>query len=161
MKLFISALAVLSLVTPTTFAGDGKVYPGAMGIRWSSYDPFPSFNYGMIENPSSSKWLRLSLPVVHDSIYAKSITSGWVKAVDRHYSKNVKCYLRAAFRNGSSFYTWTSAIKYTSGSSSGPQTLKFGSVGMNSISHYYFTCRIPPTYSGNRSGIVSYYVLEQ
>ena len=160
MKLFISALAVLSLVTTTTFAGDGKLYPGAMGIRWNSSDPFPALNSSMIQNPSSTQWLRLDLPVVH-AVMGNSIKKGWVKAVDRSYNKNVRCKLVSVYRNGSSFWGWSTGFKYTGGSGSGPQTLNFGNVGANSSCHYYFSCHIPPTYSGNKSGIVSYYVEEK
>ena len=63
MKLFITALAVLSLVTTTTFAAglNGKVYPGSMGVRWTASDPVPALHTSSIENPSS-KWLRVDLP---------------------------------------------------------------------------------------------------
>ncbi len=160
MKRFVAALSILSLVATTTFAEDGKVYPGSMGVRWNSSDPFPALNASAIHNPSSAQWLRLDLPAVHDQI-GKTIKSGWVKVIDRHYSLDVRCSLNAVVRSGSSFTGWWGPFQFSAGSGTATQTLNIPALGSNSQAHYYFSCHIPPTYSGNQSGIVSYYVEER
>ena len=159
MKLAVLTLSILSLAA-TTFAVDAKIYPGSMAVRWTSSDPVPHLNASALFNPSSTKTLRVDLPVIHD-IIAKSIKSGWVKVVDRHYSHNIRCNLMSVYRSGGGFYGWTGPNRYSSGSGTGPQTLNFPGLGSNSVAHYYVSCSIPRTYSGNRSGIVSYRVDEK
>lgn len=160
MKLFMTALSILSLVTTTTFAADAKIYPGSMGVRWNATDPVPELNTSSIQNPSSSRWLRLDLPVIHDSL-GRPIRAGWVKVLDRHYSQNVRCTLVSVFRSGGSFSGWTSPTRSSSGSGNSPQTLYFPAQASNSQCHYYFSCHVPRTYGGNRSAIVSYVVDER
>lgn len=159
MKSFITLLSILSLVATTTFAADGKIYPGSMGVRWNGADPLPALNFSSLENPSS-QWLRVDLPVVKDSI-GNSIRSGLVKVVDRHYSLDVRCNLVSIFRGGSAFAGWWSGNRFSTGSSNNTQTLSYPGVGANSSCHYYYSCHIPPVYAGNRSSIVSYRVDER
>lgn len=161
LLIFTALFSVLFLLcaSVTTFADDGKVYPGSMGVRWSSYDPVPTLNASAIGNPSSTKSLRVDLPVIHDCI-GNNIEQGWVKVIDMHYGQNIRCSLNSVYRNGSSFYGWWGPNKYSSGSSQNPKTLTHGGLGSNTQAHYYYSCSIPPTYNGNRSYIISYYVEE-
>ena len=155
-----SIIFLITLVAGSAFANDGKIYPGSMGVRWNSYDPVPALSYSAIFNPSSTKSLRLDLPVIHDSIH-HSIAGGNVKVIDRHYNQNIRVSLNSVYRNGCSFWGWWGANKYSSGTNCSAQTLSVPALGSNSQAHYYYSVSIPATYSGNRSGIVSYYVSEK
>ena len=164
-----SKLRQLSLV-PTTLAlalainlghaGDAKVYPGSMGVRYAGANP--SYNYSAIGNPSSSQWMYVDLPVINDAMN-DDIKYSSVRVLDRHYSNNVRCSVNSAYWNSSSsaFYGWWGSNKYSSGSGDNLQKLSTGGVGGAGTSyHHYFSCAVPPSYAGNRSYIVSYYANE-
>lgn len=158
-KTIVLSLLLVAFCAANAFATDGKIYPGSMGVKWTPSDPDPVLNCSAIGNPSSTKWLRVDLPVIHDSIN-HTIRSGWVKAIDMHYSRNISARLMSIFRNGCTWYGWASPIRTTSGANCAAQTLSFGSLGSNSLAHYYYSCSIPPTYNGQVSYIVSYKVDE-
>ena len=154
------AIVCLTIGSMNMFALDGKVYPGSMGVRWNSSDPVPALGWSAIFNPSTTKSLRVDLPVIHDVI-AKTIRQGWVRVVDKHYTQGVRAQLCAVYKGCSTgFYGKCLANKYSSGTSECPKVLSFGAVGAGSTAHYYFSCTIPPVYSGQKSGIVSYFVEE-
>ena len=160
--LFVASLLALFMVIAgalPALADDGKVYPGSMGVRYAGTST-PCLNYSAIGNPSANTWLYLDLPVIHDTI-GGHIKWGWVKAIDWHWSSNISARLISIYRNGCAFYGWFSPTRYTSGSGCHPQHLSFGSLGANSISHYYYSCKIPPRYQGRTSYIVSYRVEEK
>jgi hypothetical protein len=159
-KKILLSLLIVAFCAGSAFAADGKIYPGSMGAKWSSNEPDPVLSFGAIGNPSATKWLRLDLPVIHDSIN-HSIKDGWVKAIDMHYSGNISARLYSVYRNGCSWYGWLSPSQATSGVNCAAQTLSFGALGSNSSAHYYYSCSIPPTYSGQVSYIVSYKVNEK
>jgi len=157
------ALAVSSMLITLTAgvaqAGDAKVYPGEMGIKWSG--PTPVYNTGAIGNSSSSSWMYVDLPVINDDT-GSGIDSTWVKVLDRHYNSDVRCKIVTAYWNNTAdaFYGYFGPNRYSSGSSTNAQTLYPGSASHGSTRHEYFSCAIPPTYSGNRSYIISYQVSE-
>jgi hypothetical protein len=151
------AFVLVAGVAPTQ-ATDGKIYPGSMGVRYAGTDT-PSLNFSAIGNPSSTTWLYLDLPVIKDSIN-HNIERGWIKAIDMNYYSDITGTLLSTYRNGNQWWGWTNGSMKTSGTSSGVQTLSFGSLGANSGCHYYYSCRIPPSYNGNTSYIVSYKVDE-
>jgi hypothetical protein len=154
------ASLLLALVVVQGHAGDAKTYPGSMGVRYAG--AYPSYHTSAIGNPSSSQWMYVDLPVINDDMN-DDIKSSSVRVLDRHYTSNVRCSVNSAYWNSTagSFYGWWGANKYSAGSSNTLQTLSTGGVsGAGSVYHQYFSCAIPPTYSGNRSYIVSYYVNE-
>ena len=159
----LTASLLLSMLTvPPTFAArDAKVYPGSMAVRINSSQPTPKLSASSIFNPSSTQWLNVELPVIHDTI-GHTIRNGWVKALDRHYSADVSARLRSFYWSNTRdrFLGWWSARLYSAGSGNDAQTLSFPGVGSNSIAHYHYSCAIPPTYLGRKSGILSYYVRE-
>ena len=136
-------------------AGDRKVYPGEMGVKWSG--PNPVYNTGAIGNPSSTSWMYVDLPVINDDT-GSGIDYSSVAVVDRHYSSDVRCSINTAYWNNSAdtFYGYWGPNRSSSGSSGDQQTLSTGSASHGSTRHEYFSCRIPPTYSGNVSYIISY-----
>jgi hypothetical protein len=142
------------------FAGDAKTQPGSMGVRYAGASP--SYNASAIGNPSSTEWVYLDLPVINDDM-SNDIGYSNVRVLDRHYTSDVCCSVNSVYWNSSAsaFYGWWGATKCSAGSSNNLQYLITGGVsGAGSTYHQYFSCRIPPTYSGNRSYIVSYYVDE-
>jgi hypothetical protein len=154
-KALVTVFMVLLSVLPV-HALDGKNYPGSMCVRWSGTST-PIYNFSAIGNPSATTDLRLDCPVIKD---ATNISSGWVRVIDQHYSDNVGCNLNSLYRSGGSYVGWWTPWVSSVGSSGNPQHLGFGSVGANSLTHYYYSCRIPPTYGGNLSYITSYNVTE-
>lgn len=156
-KLLLLFVCVTAVGVSQAHAVDGKIYTGSSCVRWSGTTS-PIYNFSAIGNPADS-WLYVDCPVIHDSINA-SINSGWVKVIDQNYTYNARCNLNSIYRNGGSWWGWWTPNQSSAGSSSSPQTLSFGGIGSNSISHYYYSCRIPPIYSGNRSYLISYKVDE-
>ena len=157
----LSVSLLLAFATGQGFAGDAKVYPGSMAVRWSGTST-PSYYASAVGNPSASQWLYVDLPVINDSM-AEHVHSSSVRVVDRHYSSNVRCSLNSVYWNSTTGTMWGywGSTKSSSGSSDGLQYLSTGSSsGAGSTYHQYFSCAIPPAYYGHRSYIVSYYVNE-
>jgi len=149
----------ITAITGIALADDGKVYPGSMAVRISGTQPDPALSYGSVANPSTTQWLYLDLPVIHDSI-DKSIVNGWVEVIDRHPSYSIRVRLQSVYRTGSSIYGWWGPNKYSTGSSTSKQRLSVPGLGAKSYGHYFYGASIPPSYYGGRSTIISYKVSE-
>lgn len=161
-KLCSAALIPFCLLMAATpvMAGDAKTYPGSMCVRYAGSTP--SYSFSMIGNRSSSQWLYLDCPVINDSM-SESLANSWIAVLDRHYSSGVRCSINSAYWNNgaSSIYGWWGANKYSSGSSNAQQKLAWGGLGGSGENvHTYFSCAIPPAYSGNVSYIVNYHANE-
>ena len=94
---------------------------------------------------------------------SEDLNNSWVGVLDRHYSSNVRCSVNSAYWNNTAdtFYGWWGANRYSSGSGNDRQKLSWGGLsGSGETVHTYFSCRIPPTYLGNRSYIISYHTNE-
>ena len=150
------ALGIVVLSALQVHAGDGKTYPGSLCVRWSGTST-PIYEFSAIGNPSATTELRLDCPVIKDGA---NIASGWVGVVDRHYSDDVGCNLNSFYRSGSGYVLNSTPWIRSVGSSGNAQQLPFGGVVANSLTHYYYSCRIPPTYTGNISYITTYHVIE-
>lgn len=152
LKLSVAALLLGALNLSPAHAVDGKLYPGSMCVRWAGTTA-PAYSYSDIGNPSSSTSLSLDCPAVRD---AATISGGAAYVVDLSYSDNISCNLVSSSR----YSLAASPTRTTTGSGTTPQVLSFGGLGADSASHYYFSCRIPPTYLGNTSWISTYKVVE-
>ncbi|GAA3961110.1 hypothetical protein [Allohahella marinimesophila] len=141
------------------YAADAKVYPGSMAVKYSG--PTPTYSWGMINNPSSSSWMYVDLPVINDDT-GSGIDLSWVQVLDRHYSSDVRCSIITVYWNNSAdaIYGYFGPNRYSTGSSNNSQTLYTGSATHGSSRHEYFSCAVPPSYAGQTSSIVSYYVSE-
>ena len=163
-KLLLSTIFALVSCMAFTVLADSKVYPGQMGVRHSSSDPVPILSGGGIFNPHRSRWLRLDLPVIHDVPNSRMLR-GWVKVVDQNFNRDIRIWLKSRFKGASGRCAWgggTSRAKTSWGADGCNKTLRFGAVGaFSNTQHYYFDCRIPPVYSGKKSGIISYQVKER
>lgn len=156
----LSALGIAAtLGAPQAFAADSKVYPGAMCVQWAGPDT-KGLNWSSVTNFGGGGSIYLDCPAVHD---ANSIASGWVRATDRHQNLGVSCGLYSVYRAADSgVWFWTGGTKSTTGGGNDApvQQLGYGGAGANGISHYFFSCSIPPTYAGSPSEIHTYYVNE-
>ncbi len=131
-----------------------------MCVRYSGATPI--YSTSAIGNPSSTQWLYLDCPAINDSM-SEDLNNSWVGVLDRHYSSNVRCSVNSAYWNNThdKFYGWWGSNQYSDGSSNNRQALSWGSLGGSGETvHTYFSCRLPPTYSGNRSYIISYHTNE-
>lgn len=156
----VTALIVLLYAVQASAGQDEKIYPGFMGVPVNA-QPVPVESYAGAGNPSSTQWLAMVLPLIRESQNGY-VNSGWVKVIDQHYNNSVAVRLwsidRSSVGGVRGFY---SAEKESAGSGPQVQTLSFPMVDsyVGSTVHYYYA-KIPPTYSGNISYIVSYYVKE-
>ena len=156
-------LGAFALFSGQTMAGQ-TILPGSACVKWNSTDPEPSLSSSEIRNPSSSRWLRLDCPVVRTDfdgfLHDAGVEGSWVRVVDKHYSGNARCRLVSYSHNtnGTTSY-WATSTRYSAGSGNHAQVLNTGSLnGENGASHLYFSCHIPPAYSGNYSSLATYYV---
>jgi hypothetical protein len=141
-------------------AGTAKTYPGSMCVR--HYGSSPSYSSSMIGNPSSSQWLYLDCPTINDSM-SESLRNSWVAVLDRHYSSDVHCSVHSRYWNNSTaaLNGWWGGNKYSAGSGNNLQKLSWGRLsGAGDSVHTYFSCAIPPAYSGHVSYIVNYHANE-
>lgn len=166
-KKTLAALAITSaaLLSANVHAG-GVSSPASQCVKWTNGDVTPTLSYSAIYNASSSQTMRVDCPVERTDfdgfLHDAGVEGSWMRVVDRHYNSNVSCRLVSYSRNGngSSSY-WSTGTRYSNGSSTNTQHLNTGSLGgENTYSHLYFSCLVPPTYSGNRSGLVTYKVAQ-
>lgn len=159
----IIVLSITSLMSINLYAGSEN-HPGSMCVKWTPSDPEPYLNASRIYNASSTTWLRLDCPVVHSDfdgfLHNGAIDSSWVTMIDQNYSLNGSCSLVSFTQHpmpSSYSAIWAAPAAFTSGSDARPQYLGTGSQnGEDYYSHYYFSCHVPPSYSGNSSGLVTY-----
>ena len=160
IALFLGAFALFG---GQAMAGQALL-PASACVKWNSSDPEPSLAYGELRNPSSTRWLRVDCPVMRTDfdgfLHDAGVEGSWIRMVDKHYNSNGNCRLVSYSHNTNSTTSyWATGLRSTSGSGNHAQVLNTGSLGgENSSSHLYFSCRIPPSYSGNYSSIVSHYV---
>lgn len=147
--------AIMAAGVSLANAADRKVYPGSMGVKFSG--PTPTYNFSAIGNPSSTTWMYVDLPAINDDT-TSGIDTSWVQVLDRHYTSNVRCSINSAYWNNTydSFYGYWGPSVSSTGSSNDAQTLNTGAATGGSTRHEYFSCAVPPSYSGNVSYLVSY-----
>jgi len=162
--LAIGAIMVLGAtnVVPThAIDDDAKVYPGAMCVRFSgAIGDNTTLSFSAIGNPSTTATLRVDCPVINDED-GDGTLQAWFRAIDQSYTADVSCSVNSFYRSGSSWLGWWTPSRPTAGAGTHVQHISFPEdLGANSVSHYYFSCRIPPRYSGHISYITSYKVEE-
>jgi hypothetical protein len=162
--------AVLTFITtagaPRVHAIDWATYPGEMCMKWTGAGT-PKYYFGGIGNTSPTDWLYLDCPVV---LKTESAPSGGAQVIvrDLHPGAAVNCTLYNAYNKVSdgTYYYKTSGPLYSSGSGYSPQVLQLQGLGLtpstgynqytNSV--YYYSCAIPPSYSGGNSYILEYLI---
>lgn len=152
-KLFFSTLGMCAFLAPSAMASDAKIYSG------TSCEANPASLYyanGWAKNTSSVSTLTVDCAIARDNGFGAAIT---MYLIDRHYTNDVSCYA-SSIVIGTEWSGWWTAVYSTSGSSTTPQAVNLGTIPGNSVSWLHLTCTVPPTYSGNASGIQSYIVTE-
>lgn len=154
-----AAVAVCGMAVASVQANDNKTYPGSMAVKWQGSTP--SYMLSSIGNPSSLIWMYVDLPAINDS--NGSIANSQVKVVDRHYDADIRCSVKQLYWNSStdSMAGYWGAKYSSNGASDNLKTITTGALPGYGLSfHSFISCRVPPSYSGNESRIVSYYVSE-
>ena len=161
-KVSLVAFTIATLGTSQVHA-DEKVYPGSLCVRYAGSQAV-NYYWSAIGNRSSDTWLYLDCPVVRDTIgigVGGSIYRGKVRVNDRNLDYGIECTLVAAWRHvsGLNWWTWTNG---TGAAEAGVRVIPYGTINTSSSDvYYYYSCRIPPTYNGAISEIVSYSVEEK
>lgn len=148
-----------SMGAAPAYAVDTKIYPGSMCVRWSGSTSY-GLNSSSIGNFSSTEDLFVDCPGVHD---ASTISSGWVRVTDQNLSVDLSCTLASTIRltTNSQKYHLLHGPESSVGTSPNVQQLNFGGVGASSLSHYYYSCKIPRTYEGVVSYLHTYQIVER
>ena len=152
--LALSVIFTLSFLSTKASAQDYKTYPGSMCVKWQG--PEPTISFSSILNPSSSEYLYVDCPLIVD-VTDGHVSLPYVVLLDQHYSKDVRCSINSAQRKNSTWYGYWGSNQFSEGNSTNKQEFlwyKHSKAGDYGI--YYFSCRIPPTYNGNKSAIISY-----
>ena len=157
-SLLIATLLGAAFIAPA-YALDGKTYAGSSCVRWSG--PTPVYSWGRIGNPSTTTDLYLDCPVVKDAI-GNNFDSNWMRVVDINSADSVRCRLYSVYRSGGTIWYWAGATLSTGNAYFGSNEVQISSganVGANSVSHSYFSCKIPNQQIG-RSYISSVHAVE-
>ena len=164
-SLLIAACTLIASFVGTSavyaFDDDRKTYPGSMCVRFSGATTTNVWlNFSAIGNPSTTQTLRVDCPMINDED-GDGTKSGWIRAVDQNFgagaNNDVTCQMVSIFRSGVNWSGWFSPTRSTPADGNQTQQVNYGEdLGANSVSHYYFSCRIPPRQGGRTSFITSY-----
>lgn len=148
-------LFLLALLS-TSFASDGKYYPGSMCVpQYSSYEHHLYYSRWFSDESSA---ILVDCPVVRDET-GSSVGNSAIYVVDNSSKDDVSCTLAYQSFTGSSGGWSSTAATTSSRDSSTPTTLSTGAVSKVSSAFLYFSCEVAGTSSGD-SGISGYYVSE-
>lgn len=147
--------ALLLATSGTAFAqGNPKLYPGASCVPVGGRAA--TFSDGLIRNSSTST-LTVNCPIVRDEAGSIEVR---VYLEDKHPSQNISCYTSSL--NDLSYTGWWSASISSAGTTSpaAPGWLDLPRTTGTGSTYAYVTCTLPPSYSGQNSGIRSLFVRE-
>jgi hypothetical protein len=149
------ASLLLVIVATGVASADYKAYPGSHCVASGTNQNVLLHNIGWVENTSIYTTL-VYCPAVQDSV--TSHVSGSIGLWDRHYNENFHCELR--IQDPTRFSYFYSSVS-TSGTTSAPQMRIFGGVSIDAAWQlHYIACLMPGIYSGNRSVITTYQIIE-
>ncbi|WP_455209110.1 hypothetical protein [Kaarinaea lacus] len=157
---------LLGCVSFTASAGSNN-YPAAMCVKWNSSQPTPLLSSSRIFNDSTSR-MYVDCPAVRDDfdgfLHSSAVESSWLSAIDTNPNDAV-CTTLVKYRHSGFTSTAQSAslgqrcTTINSGASLFSEKLPQGSLSLgHSDYHLYFSVRVPGTFNGTRSGIVTYNV---
>ncbi|MDH5228960.1 MAG: hypothetical protein OEY38_02765 [Gammaproteobacteria bacterium] len=156
---------LLSGVMQASFAADGKNYPGSQCVRWSGSTAI-TYSASEMQNNSTTTDLNVDCVATKDIIGGK-VDAHWVRMRDQNGNsgKDVSCRLWSVYgrTDAAGMWGWSGPLLKTVGSSPYVQHKSTSSdVSSNTVSHYYFSCVIPPrnNATGGKSGIVTYQIDE-
>jgi hypothetical protein len=134
-------------------------YAGGACVKTSGTTP--TYNFAQIINPSTSTAMFVDCPVDFKRSSAdSSLNETIIYVVDRHPSEAVECtFLHIYYDSTGTRFTVTGNADASAGSSSTAKILnsELPSGAVNSKNgHFYISCRIPATSSGNSSFVAHY-----
>lgn len=163
----LALLGGISAINPSpVYAFDTKNYPGIMCVKSSGSGGTVANQWGGgISNNNWRNSLDIYCPVIKD-VMRRGIQGGKIRVWDTHYKQDIVCQLFShRFEDGGQVVAMTPAMK-TSGSNTLQDLteLRFRppapQAHTNRNSHYWFNCKLPPTYNGLASYVSSYSVTE-
>jgi len=160
---FILAVLAYFLLGTESFAQQ-SIWPGSQCVQWTAGDVVPTLNGSAIYNSSASASMRVDCPIERNDfsgfLHTPGIDSAWVSVIDMNYSADARCGLGSLSVSSTGVWTYvTSGSAFSAGASSGSQTLNLGALTFpNDRVHSFIGCIIPPSYAGNVSYLVNYYV---
>jgi hypothetical protein len=161
LKVSLLAVLIAAIGASQAHAVD-RIYPGSECVPRplpGKPAPVPFYRSGAIGNRSPTEVLDVYCPVINNTA---KIRVGWVRAIDRNDLPDpkfdVKCTLHSTYFSAGPDEPVENSLSMesmsTSKSSLAVYHLKFPSVAQgNGISHFYYSCHIPPT---NLKGEISY-----
>jgi len=157
----LTTFALFGMIIGVAHAGDQKVYPGSMAVKYSSGGTLV-YSASAVGNSDPIHYAYVDLPIINDTM-AASISDSFVKVLDRSPAYNHRCSVNSVYWN-TAYDTWFGswgANKYSSSYGDQLQQLNTNGIGGSSSRHEYFSCRIPPKHAvQGKSYIVQYWVAE-
>ncbi len=153
--------AAAYVVSPQAHAFSfGYFYLGESCVNRSpSVNPY--YFSGAIGNPSTTEWLYVDCPMDRSST---TYDTGTVDVIDQngYTGYDVSCAHVGVHWNSNTATYYTGGTKNSSGVGTQKQTLSFAAVKGVFPTVYYYSCGIPPAYSGtkNKSYIETYSISE-
>lgn len=146
------------------FAGK-TIYPASMCTRWTSTDVVPRLSGSRIFNDSTSQWMRVDCPILHQHFGAvfqnDDQDDSDIGVIDANNGADARCWSLSKYQSGSNFFTaGNGGTRTTTGFGNHEQNLDFAFVNHNGESWSYIGCNIPPRQNGASSGI-TYYSAEE
>ncbi len=143
------AIVMVAITSAVTYAGDSKLYPGSMCVKWAG-EVTPSYHYSAMGNPSGNWWMYVDCPAVRD-VMRGEVRDAFVGVIDQNRSHNIGCYLCEILIKGEDSITGhcTSPKYNKSNLSKNEQLINFGKGGSSNIllpgaAHYFIGCKVPP-----------------
>ena len=166
IALYLFSTVLLGLTSLSASAGTNN-YPASMCVKWNSGQATPALSYSRIFNPSTNR-LYVDCPALRTDFnglfHNSAVESSWLSAIDRNPNDAV-CTRLVKFRHtgftstASSGSNGQECTTINSGTSLYAQKLHTGSLSLgHGDYHLYFSTRIPGTYGGARSAVVTYRV---
>lgn len=151
------SLCSLFFVAGAVPAADDKLHPGAFCTTGDAENL--SYSHGRVYNQNVEHGITLECPVVNDAPQTH-LTSAYVYVLDQHPSQDVYCSLYSVnYVNAGTLASWET--RHSTGFSNSPKRLNWGHQGQAGWFDFFtFTCNIPAQYSGFKSGVTAYQVVE-
>lgn len=152
-----ASLVALAAVAGPAAATNAKEYTGSSCIAsvGSDNDFLYRTGSGRLQNTSTGPVTVLCNAVKDDSGIASAIM--WV--IDNSATEAVTCYARSVQHDTTAVWQ-DDEVTSIGGYGTSATQLTFGALSTETYGGYIFLCDLPGTYNGQRSGIVTYRIVE-
>jgi len=160
-KIITLIIAIFGILNASQALAGKTIYPGSMCVKWTASDPTPRLSSSRIFNDSTSRWMRVDCPVLHQHFGGvfqnDDMDDSDIGIIDANTSANARCWSVSKDQVGSSVYTRGSGgARSSTGFGNHEQNLDFARTNHNGASWAYIGCTIPPRQNGQSSGITYY-----